>query len=109
MKEPVVADSTCLIGLERIDRLTLLPDLFEPVLIPPAVNQEFGRTLPWLQTKRPVNSALTLSLELVVDAGEAEAIALAYETEVLLVLDDRPARAVARHLEIRIVGTVGIL
>jgi predicted nucleic acid-binding protein len=109
VKEPVVSDSTCLIGLERIDRLALLPDLFDPILIPPAVDHEFGRTLSWLQIKRPSNSALTVSLELIVDAGEAEAIALAYETEVLLVLDDRPARAVARHLGIRIVGTIGIL
>jgi predicted nucleic acid-binding protein len=83
VKEPVVCDSTCLIGLERIDRLSLLPALFEPTL--------------------------AFSLQFVVDAGEAEAIALAYETEALLVLDDRPARAVARHLKIRIVGTVGIL
>lgn len=109
MKEPVVCDSTCLIGLERIDRLSLLPALFEPISIPPAVDREFGRTLSWLQIKRPVNSPLAFSLQFVVDAGEAEAIALAYETEALLVLDDRQARAVARHLKIRIVGTVGLL
>lgn len=109
MKEPVVSDSTCLIGLERIDRLELLPDLFDPIWIPPAVNHEFGRTLSWLQIRRPANSALTFSLELVVDAGEAEAIALAYETKLLLVLDDAEARAAAKHLKIRIVGTIGIL
>lgn len=31
MKEPVVTNSTCLISLERIGQLDLLPALFEPV------------------------------------------------------------------------------
>ena len=51
MSERVVADSTCLIALERIDQIEILPALFEPVLIPPAVAQEFGRlsgSEPWL-------------------------------------------------------------
>ncbi len=30
---PVVADSTCLIGLERIDRMDLLPALFDPIYL----------------------------------------------------------------------------
>lgn len=48
MKEPVVVDSTCLIGLERIRQIDILPTLFEPVVIPPEVNREFGVSLPWL-------------------------------------------------------------
>ncbi len=48
MTNSVVADSTCLIGLERIEHLDILPALFEPILIPPAVQQEFGISLPWL-------------------------------------------------------------
>ena len=45
MKEPVVTDSACLIGLERIGQLDLLPSLFEPIIIPPEVDKEFGITL----------------------------------------------------------------
>jgi predicted nucleic acid-binding protein len=45
VKEPAVADSTCLIGLERIGGLNLLQSLFEPILIPPKVQEEFGVTL----------------------------------------------------------------
>ena len=37
MKEAVVCDSTCLIGLERIGELGILPALFEPIMIPPEV------------------------------------------------------------------------
>jgi len=39
MSEQVVADSTILIGLERIQRLGLLPALFGTVLIPPEVER----------------------------------------------------------------------
>ena len=49
MKDPVVADSTCLIALERIDSLEVLPALFEPVLIPPGVDREFGVVPPVAQ------------------------------------------------------------
>lgn len=40
MKEPVVTDSTCNIGLERIDCLDLLPVLFDPIAIPPEIDKE---------------------------------------------------------------------
>ena len=42
MKEPMVLDSTCLIGLERIGRLDVLSKLFEPIGIPDEVGKEFG-------------------------------------------------------------------
>ena len=79
MKEPVVTDSTCLIGLERIGRLDILPALFDPLLMPPEVAREFGSTLSWLQTEPLTSNLLVAVLRLLVDAGEAEAIALASE------------------------------
>ncbi len=48
MKEAVVLDSTCLIGLDQINRLEILPALFEPILAPPEVEREFGASPPWL-------------------------------------------------------------
>jgi hypothetical protein len=36
-----VVDSACLIGLERIGRLDLLPALLDPIFAPPAVNLVF--------------------------------------------------------------------
>jgi hypothetical protein len=33
MKEPFVSDSTCLIGLERIEKLNILPALFDPITV----------------------------------------------------------------------------
>jgi predicted nucleic acid-binding protein len=49
------------------------------------------------------------SLKLMVDDGESEAIALAYELGFRLVVDDKQARNIAKRLDIEIIGTVGIL
>lgn len=100
MKTAIVTDSACLIGLERIGRLDLLPALFDPIIIPPEVQREFGDPLDWLQVRVPNNQALINALKLVVDDGEAEAIALAYERHNLLILDDRQARSVAQRLTV---------
>lgn len=107
--EAVVADSTCLIGLERIGKLNILPALFEPIAIPNEVEREFGIFLPWLKTETPKNFALISSLKILVDDGEAEAIALALEKNCKVILDDKQARSVANRLGLEVIGTVGIL
>ena len=109
MKEPVVVDSTCLIGLERIAILELLPALFQPILIPPEVNREFGTPHPWLEVEAPADDALVNALKMMIDEGEAEAIALASERRMRIILDDRQARAVAKRLGVGVIGTVGCL
>lgn len=108
MKESVVADSTCLIGLERIGRLEILPELFEPIFIPNEVANEFGVSLSWLKVGMPSNFALVKALKLSVGDGEAEAIALALEKNCKIILDDKQARSVAKKLGLEIVGTVGM-
>lgn len=40
MREPVVSDSTCLIGLERIGGLKILTALFDLIIIPPEVERD---------------------------------------------------------------------
>lgn len=105
----VVTDSTCLIGLERIDYLELLPKLYNPIIIPPAVEREFGSLPKWIKVEKPNNQAFVATLKLLVDDGESEAIALAYEQKSLIILDDRQARSVAKHLKLNIIGTIGIL
>ena len=109
MKEPTVTDTTCLIGLERINQLDILPALFEPILIPPEVDREFGIALPWLTVQTPTNVSLISALTMLVDQGEAEAIALAVETDLRIILDDAKARSVARTLGVAVVGTIGVL
>lgn len=109
MKEPVVSDSTCLIGLERVGELNILPALFDPVMIPPEVEREFGNKFSWLQTEGLTNGLLVAALQMVVDTGEAEAIALASEKSCLLISDDKQARSAAKRLGVTIIGTIGVL
>lgn len=106
---PAVLDSTCLIGLENINQLDLIPRLLKPALAPPAVEREFGRRPDWLEIIPPSDAALVASLELMVDAGEAAAIALAVERSCRIILDDRKAREVAMRLGVPVTGTVGLL
>jgi uncharacterized protein len=109
LKESVVLDSTCLIGLDQINRLEILPALFEPILAPPEVEREFGSSPPWLKIEAPAQSELVKALTVLVHGGEAEAIALAAERQLRIVLDDRKARDVAFRMSLKVLGTVGVL
>jgi len=109
MTDLIIADSTCLIGLERIGKIDLLPQMFSQVIIPPEVQKEFGIDFSWLIVKSTQNIGMVTSLKLVVDDGEAEAITLAYELGSRLIVDDKQARNTAKRLGIKIIGTVGIL
>lgn len=109
MKETVVSDSTCLIGLERVGELNILPALFDSVMIPPEVEREFGGKFAWLRVENLTNNLLVAALEMIVDAGEAEAIALASEKNCLLISDDKQARTAAKRLGVTVIGTVGVL
>lgn len=104
-----VIDSTCLIALERIGYLDLLPALFDTLAAPPAVEREFGSTLDWLQIRAPANAGLLRDLSMSMDEGESEAIALAVERKAPIILDDKQARAEARRLGLRVTGTLRIL
>lgn len=105
----IISDTGCLISLERIGQLDILPALFETIFIPPAVQAEFGIALPWLKVITPSDSGMMETLKLLVDAGEAEAITLAYETKLPLIVDDLLARKVSRKLGLKFTGTIGII
>lgn len=104
-----VLDSTCLIGLETIGRLDLIPALLAPVYAPPEVEAEFGSRPGWLNVVAAGDARLAASLNLMVDAGEASAIALALELRARIILDDRKAREVAIRLGVPVTGTIGLL
>ncbi len=105
----VVSDCTCLIALERIAYLDLLPAVFEEIWIPPAVAREFGRSLPWLRVREPLDTAAVTRYETAVDAGEAAAIALAKEMGCEVILDDLRARRLAAVERVPCLGLLGIL
>ena len=110
MSSRAVVDSTCLIALERIERLDLVPRLFSQVFAPPAVVEEFGETPDWLNVQEVVNRTLSEALRTQLGAGESEVIALSTElTDAVAVLDDKKARRVAHEMRLKVMGTVGLL
>ena len=110
MNSRAVVDSTCLIALERIERLDLVPRLFSQVFAPPAVVEEFGETPDWLDVQEVVNRTLSEALRTQLGAGESEVIALSTElTDAVAVLDDKKARRVAHEMRLKVMGTVGLL
>ncbi len=84
----VVSNASPLINLARIGQLSLLPRIFERILIPEAVWQEVvvdGDDQPgakellqadWVERAEVSNRQLVRSLRQELDPGEAEAIAL---------------------------------
>jgi len=106
----VVTNTTCLIGLERIGRLELLPQVFPVVFAPRAVQAEIGMTVSWLQVTVVKNLAVVAALRTQMDIGEAEVLALAIELgNVVVILDDKKARRVASQVGLSVIGTVGML
>ena len=96
-----------------IDRLE---ELFPSILVPPAVmrelcvkEKEHFQELKLLKVVKPANAHVVNVLKPVVDEGEAEAIALALEKNVLLIIDDLKGRKTARRLGLRVIGTLGLL
>ena len=109
MSQVIVSDSTCLIGLERIRPLDLLPGLFDDVFVPPAVAAEFGIALAWLKVRTPQDATYVAALKLLVDEGEAEAIALAKELGCEVILDDLQARKLAVKQNVHCIGLLGVM
>lgn len=110
----VVSNSSPLIALARIQRLDLLPAIFESVLIPPAVAREIAPSIPvlpnWLRVQAP-NVLLPASLlRRRLGDGEWEALALAIELKAdWIILDDLPARRSAEASGLNVIGTLGTL
>lgn len=107
----VIADSSCLIVLKRIDKLILLKQLFDFIYITNEVYSEVGENLPdWIIIKSVSNINLQHALELELDSGESSSIALGSEFEdSLLIIDERRGRMIAQKMKQQIIGTLGTL
>ena len=99
----VVSDTTALTTLIKAGLEHLLPGLFGEVRIPQAVAKEllqFHPVLPtWCQTEFAKEGPVLDALRIAVDAGEAEAIALALDLKAdFVLLDDKKGRRQADAL-----------
>ena len=120
----IVSNTSPLIGLAKIDCLSILRDIASEVLIPPMVHRELLRKVG-IESER-IDKALNDFIHVAdlrlsdlgnkevladLDEGEKQAIGLASicSGDVLLLLDDRAGRLVAEKLNIPTTGLIGIL
>lgn len=113
----VVADTSPLYYLVRIDAVDALPKLYGRILVPPRVQEELLNAGPpiggwvntaplWLEVRQPSLSPFFQGI----DAGEASAIALAIELDAdRLLIDDRAGRRVTVAQGLEIAGTLAII
>jgi len=110
----VVSDTTAITTLLKAGQVCLLRELFEKVFVPQAVWAElmaFHSELPdFVELRAVSNVSQRLPGTETLGRGEAEALLLAKELNVrLLVTDDRKARLAARRLNIGCIGLVGMV
>ena len=107
----VITDTSCLIVLSKTGMLDLLPQMYAAVFVTSEILEEFGEPLPeWIHVRSASDGNYSRLLESSLDAGEASAIALAFEfDDVVLILDDLKARKEAKRLGFRVTGTLGVL
>ena len=120
----VIADAGPLIALSRIEKLGLLQQLFQQIIITTTVRDEIlendhckGKVevtkainAGWVKVQS-VNMLDWKTINTGVDAGEASAIYLALQMPdtTLLIMDDRAGRAEAKYQKITITGTAAVI
>lgn len=115
----VVSDTSPINYLILISRIELLPVLFEKVVLPPAVHRELNHPgapatvaawadspPSWVSIESPLKVDPTIRL----GAGESEAISLAMERQISIILiDERRGTDAAEKRGLTPVGTLNIL
>ena len=116
----VVSNTTPIISLLKLNRLNLLKQLYKQIYIPVAVFKEIeaGKTKEYYKDLSEIDWIIIVEIQdkqavkyfLDLDFGEAEAIVLATEINAdLIILDEKLGRFHAKHADLKVTGTIGIL
>ncbi len=128
---PVISDTSPLIWLAKVGRITLLKDLFGEVIVPQEVYLEavekglqFGFTDAqvikecidegWIKLAKLNSNDQSLLQKisehaLEIHSGEAQAIVLAREMKLLLLMDESAGRAFAEAWGLKVKGTIYVI
>lgn len=118
----VVSNTSPIINLTSIGQLDLLHQLYGKIIIPQAVYHEIAilgtgkagaaevRVSSWIERREVIAHPLAMSLQMELDQGESETIALAIESKAdLLLMDERRGRTIASNLGLKSIGLLGVL
>lgn len=115
----IVSDTTTLIVLSKLDKYDLLKNIFNKVFIPKAVMTELSKKpdgvgkkileCSFFQTKEISDKKLFTLLSDMLDEGESEAIVLSKEMKLMLLIDEKKGRKIAKSMNIKIIGLLGVL
>ena len=113
----IISDTGPLVVLFKTNLLFILKRIYQDVFVPETVRKELIRKPegisifehnPWIKVAKVTNKESAQILSLIVDEGEAEAIALALEHNSMILIDERKARSCARNLNLEVRGTLGL-
>lgn len=117
----VVSDTSVLSALAGLGHFDLLSALFQRVIIPSAVQEEFldraqereARSAliarSWIEVRSPASLDRVSRLAPKLGRGETAALALALELDAILLIDEAKGRAVAARLGLSVTGAAGLL
>src|SRR5574341_782549 len=113
----IVSDTGPLAVLFKSNLLFILKAIYQEILVPEAVKIELIKkpegigifeNNPWIKVVKVTNRESVRILNLIVDEGEAEAIALALELDSMILMDERKGRNCAKNLKLKVRGTLGL-
>ncbi len=119
----IVADSSPLIAFARINQIQLLSHLFNTILIPQTVAAECledisragAQDIQKMINKKLITIHPDIDTEIhknlfdILDQGEIYAIALALKLSASLLIDEKLGRNIAKNLNLKTIGTAGVL
>jgi predicted nucleic acid-binding protein len=111
MPSAVISDTSCFIILSKINELDLLHKIYEDIFTTPEVAVEYGEALPeWVKIISVKDKYRQQILEMQLGKGESSAMALSLEIpDSVLILDDYKARKTAEVLNLKYIGTIGLI
>jgi len=117
--QTVVSNSSPIIILAKTENMSLFTNVFNNVIIPQTVYNEIVskkdiaakqlKSAKFITVSQVNNSDTLQNLYAILDKGEAEAIALAKELDLLLIIDEKKGRNIARNFDLKIIGFLGVL
>jgi len=117
----IISDATVLITLINIDRFDILTKFIDKIYITTEIYKEISQRVyakkfidsyihtNFIEIKEYNNKQLFRELHTILDIGESSAIALALETNLPLIIDEKKGRRFAKSKGVEIVGLVGII